>query len=119
MCIKFWHALEDGLFVEFLLGVLGLFLLRIAYKLQRTTDNIDFKMLIIGKDNQVSLIKLMQFVAFIVTTWVVIVYTVRGQLTDWLFLAYFAVASGTQVANRFASPDPTIQQTDAAPKTQP
>lgn len=98
-----YRALENGLFVEFMLGVLGLMLLRIAYRLQRTAANIDFTMLIIGKDGQVSLIKIMQFVGFIVATWVIVVYTVRGALTEWLFTSYFAVASGTQIVNRFAA----------------
>lgn len=97
-----YTALENGLFVEFLLGVLGLMLLRIAYRLQRTATNIDFTALILGSDGQVSLIKLMQFVGFIVATWIIIVYTVRGTLTEWLFTAYFGVASGTQIINRFA-----------------
>lgn len=97
-----WGTMKSGLFVELLLGVLGLMLLRVAYRLQRTTANIDFSDLIVGKDDQVSLIKLMQFVGFIVATWVVVVYTVRGALTEWLFLSYFGVATGTQVANRLA-----------------
>jgi hypothetical protein len=96
-------ALENGLFVEFLLGVLGIMLLRIAYRLQKTANNIDFTALIVGADGQVSLIKLMQFVGFIVATWIIIVYTVRGTLTEWLFTAYFGVASGTQIINRFAN----------------
>ena len=95
--------LKDGLIIELLLGVLGIMLLRVAYRLQRTASHIDFTALIVGQDNQVSLIKLMQFVGFIVVTWIVVVYTVRGTLTEWLFATYFAMSTGTQVINRFAA----------------
>ncbi len=105
---KVYETMQNGLFVEFMLGVLGLMLLRIAYRLQRTANSIDFTALIVGTDGQVSLIKLMQLVGFIVATWVIIVYTVRGTLTEWLFMTYFGVASGTQIMNRFAARDTPV-----------
>lgn len=103
--VKVFNALENGLFVEFLLGVLGIMLLRVAYRLQRTANSIDFTKLILGPDGEVSLLKIMQLVGFIVATWVIIVSTVKGTLTEWLFTSYFTVAMGIPSLQRWAGKD--------------
>lgn len=47
---------------------------------------------------KVSLYKIGQVIALWVSTWIIIHETKEGRLTDWLFLSYMALWSGTNLA---------------------
>jgi hypothetical protein len=84
----------------------ALLLLAVAFGLilwlwQRTDDTFDLRHLITDSSTErVSLFKLGQFIALIVSTWALVHETRRGFLTEWLFLAYVSVWAGSNIANK-------------------
>ena len=86
--------------VILLLGLL-LLLAALLYA-QRKGDNFDLRWVLVDTTTEkVSLMKLGQFVALCVSTWVLIHEVRAGRLTEWLFFGYIATFSGANLANKF------------------
>jgi len=82
---------------------------------------IDLNDLFVDSSGKIGGSKMRLNMAFIVTTWVLIYYTLQGQLSEWLFGAYLAAfvydrlnSRNTAVSSN-SSPDPT---TPAQPPAQ-
>lgn len=83
----------------FILGLLGFFGVLLTWQL--TKDNsIDLKSLLI-KDGEVSLSKLGQLIAMLVSTWIIIYQTRNGLLTEWLFTGYMIAWSGANLVSKW------------------
>lgn len=54
------------------------------------------------KNGKISLSRLGQLTALVVSTGVLIYQTVKGQLTEWLYIGYMTAWAGTYIANKFA-----------------
>lgn len=52
--------------------------------------------------NRISLSRLGQLTALVVSTGVIVHETVKGRLTEWLLLAYMGAWAGTYIAKKFA-----------------
>ncbi len=73
----------------------------ILYLWQRTDDAFDLRHLIVDTaTDRVSLFKLGQFIALIVSTWALVHETRRGFLTEWLFAVYMISWAGANIANK-------------------
>ncbi len=59
---------------------------------------------------RISLSRLGQLTALVVSTGVVVHQTVKGQLTEWLFLAYIGTWAGAYLAKKWA---PKAEEKDA------
>ena len=53
------------------------------------------------KDGHLSLAKMGQLVALLVSTWIIIYQTRKGLLTDWLFTGYMIAWSGANLASKY------------------
>lgn len=68
---------------------------------QRTDDGFDLRHLIVDSaTGRVSLFKIGQLVALIVSTWALVHETRRGFLTEWLFGLYMLSWTGANIANK-------------------
>jgi hypothetical protein len=73
----------------------------ILYLWQRADDTFDLRHLITDSTtDRVSLFKLGQFIALIVSTWALVHETRRGFLTEWLFAVYMISWAGANIANK-------------------
>ncbi len=73
----------------------------ILYLWQRYDDAFDLRHLIVDTaTGRVSLFKLGQFIALIVSTWALVHETRRGFLTEWLFAMYMISWAGANIANK-------------------
>jgi len=61
----------------------------------------DLRKTIINKDGSVSLGKLGQAVALMVSTWVLIHETRAGVLSEWLFIGYMAAWAAANLTSKF------------------
>lgn len=83
-----------------LFGLIAAFLL-VLLMWQRKDDQFDLRWLLVDTATEkVSLFKVGQFVALIVSSWALIHETRNNHLTEWLFLAYIGTFSGLNVANK-------------------
>lgn len=74
---------------------------------QAKDDQFDLRYLLVdSQTNKVSLFKLGQLLALLVSSWALIYETRTGHLTEWLFLAYIATWSGANVANKIVDRKP-------------
>lgn len=83
---------------------------------QRSSDDFDLRTLIVDSSTgRVSLFKIGQFVALIVSTWALVHETRRGFLTEWMFGLYMIAWSGANIANKvtekYKSLEPPKEQT--------
>jgi hypothetical protein len=58
-------------------------------------------LLIDGKTKELSIYKTGQFVALIVSTWIILHETNAGKLSEWLFGFYMITWSGTNLARKY------------------
>ena len=54
-----------------------------------------------GRSKRFSLAKLGQFVAMLVSTWIIIYQTRHGLLTEWLFTGYMVAWAGANIAGKW------------------
>jgi hypothetical protein len=88
--------LDSGRWLRVLLFVLGLCILRVAVRLQRSRDNhVDFSLLLLDQNGRTSGPRVFQTGCFVASTWAFIVLANAGQLQEWYFLGYIALWSGT------------------------
>jgi hypothetical protein len=74
----------------------------LAYWHLDKSSEFDVRDLLIDKrTKRLSLNKIGQFFALLVSTWVLIYETRSGRLTEWLFIAYMIAWSGTNLANKY------------------
>ena len=100
---------SDTLALIFFATVLCAFL--IYWHLDSST-RFDIRDLMVDKKTQrLSLYKIGQFFALLVSTWVLIYETRNGRLSEWLFIAYMAAWSGANLANKYL--DRTNKNQDA------
>ena len=59
------------------------------------------ELLIDSKTQRVSLMKIGQALALLVSTWVLIYETRAGRLSEWLFLSYMTAWAGANLANKW------------------
>jgi hypothetical protein len=59
------------------------------------------ELMIDSKTNRVSLMKIGQALALLVSTWVLIYETRAGRLSEWLFLSYMGCWAGANLANKW------------------
>lgn len=70
---------------------------------QRKDDEFDLRWILVDtKTNKVSLFKLGQFLALIVSSWVLIYMTRSGKMTETIYGLYIATWSGVNVLNKLA-----------------
>lgn len=73
----------------------------LLYLWQREKDSFDIRHLIVDSSSErVSLFKLGQLVALVVSTWALVHETRRGFLTEWLFAVYMLSWTGANIANK-------------------
>lgn len=70
----------------------------ILWRLQKSSKQIDFMDLLVTGDGKASWSKMTAIFGFLVGTWVVVVKTLAGTLTDEMFLIYYAICIGSPVA---------------------
>lgn len=99
--IEFLKAI-NGFNLEIWLLYIGIFVFFfIIYKWHTDKSNVvDVRSLLMTGD-KMSLSKMGQFVAMIVSTWVIIYQTRAALLTEWLFTGYMLAWAGTGVVNKF------------------
>ena len=59
------------------------------------------QVLVDSKTGKTSLMKMGQFTALLVSTWVLIHETRASRLSEWLFLSYMGVWGGVNIANKW------------------
>jgi len=74
----------------------------LAYWHWDKSTNFDIRDLLVDKrTKRLSLNKIGQFFALLVSTWVLIYETRSGRLTEWLFISYMVAWSGANLANKY------------------
>ena len=80
----------------------SLFLMLLVYWHIDKATRFDIRDLLVDKKTgRLSLYKIGQFFALIVSTWVIVRETNSDRLTEWLFIAYMAAWSGANLANKY------------------
>lgn len=100
--------LRDGLLLQLAIGVAFIYMLKLAYRVQKAADHYDWMSVIVGPDGQISQVKTQQVIAFIVVTWIVVLYASRGTLSEMMFGLYFGFTTAAVVANRYLNKDVQI-----------
>lgn len=91
-----FFTFDNSLFIA---GMIGFFSVLLSWHLNKT-NSIDLKSLLI-KDGEVSLSKLGQLIALLVSTWIIVYQTRAGLLTEFLFLGYMTAWSGANLASKW------------------
>jgi len=71
------------------------------WRIQRATNGVDFKYVILGPDGRPMWSKMAAIAGFVVGSWVLIYVTIAGKVPDGLtllFLCYFAICIGSPMA---------------------
>lgn len=79
---------------------------------------IDLNDLFIDSSGKLGGSKMRLNMAFIVTTWVLIYYTLQGQLSEWLFGAYLAAFVYDRISSRGATTSSPTSPTSPTPPAQ-
>lgn len=96
---------------DVLLGCAGIAGLVVLWRLNRADSPFRAEDLLLGPDGRASWSKITAIGAFVVSVWVMVALTNRGQMTEWIFAFFVTVYSGVPVA--FA----LIQQRQPAPQS--
>lgn len=67
-------------------------------------NKFDFRETLI-ENGKISLSRLGQLTALVISTEVIVYQTIKGQLTEWLFTGYIVTWAGTYIANKFSPKD--------------
>lgn len=97
--------LKDGLILQLTIGMAFIYLWRLAFRVQRAANHYDWMSVIVGPDGQISQVKTQQVIAFVVVTWIIILYSSRGQLTEGMFGLYFGFTTAAVALNRYFNKD--------------
>lgn len=82
------------------LGILiitGLLLARSAYR----DDRVSLSHILLGPDDKVSIMKIMQLGAFVFSSWGFIYFASKNDLPQWYFVVYMVSWAGSQLLNKF------------------
>lgn len=98
-------------------GIFGAWILVVLVRWHTEDSRFDLRHILIdGGTNRVSLHKLGQFVALIVSTIVLWYEMLHARLTEWLFAGYMFTWTGALLAKRWIDrPQPGGQQSDTPP----
>lgn len=99
------HLLKDGLLLQLSIGVAFVVMWRWAWRIQVAVNQHDFMSIILGPDGQISQVKVQQVIAFVVVTWIVILYSYRGTLSEMMFGLYFGFTTAAVALNRYFNKD--------------
>jgi hypothetical protein len=77
-----------------------LFLGAVVWRWQRAPDSFDLRKIIVDAGGDVSLAKIGQIVALLVSTWVLIHETRAGKMTEWLFTGYMLAWAGANLISK-------------------
>lgn len=92
---------------EATLGAITLVVLLILYKWQANKDNrFDLTDALLGDDGRVSLFKIGQATALVVSTWAFAVLVHQGKLTEFYFSVYMTVWTGINLAKNLLGKAP-------------
>ncbi len=93
-----------------------LFLACVVWRWQRASDSFDLRKVIVDAGGDVSLAKIGQVVALLVSTWVLIHETRAGKVNEWLFGGYMLAWAGTNLISKAIDkrPDP-VTPSEAKP----
>jgi hypothetical protein len=89
---------------EFTFLVVGLTILLIVLVYWHMSSDVRFDLrdlLIDSKTKELSLSKTGQFLALLISTWVLMYETRAGRLTDWLFTGYMLAWAGANSLNKY------------------
>ena len=85
--------------VELSLGFITLVVFWIIYQWQKNNENtFDLTDALLGEDGKVSLYKIGQAAALVVSTWAFVVLVQRDKLTEYYFCGYMGIWSGINLA---------------------
>ena len=97
--------LKSGLFWQLTIAFAFIYLWRVAYRVQESATHYNWMSVIVGPDGSISQTKTQQVIAFIVVTWIVIYYAIKGQLSEAMFGLYFGFTTVAVAANRYMNKD--------------
>lgn len=80
----------------------GLICVGVLVRWHTRKDEFDLRLLLLDADMRLSLYKLGQLVALLVSTWVLIHETRVGKLNEWLFGSYMIAWTGVNIAAKLA-----------------
>ena len=88
---------------NFLIAIVSVFAIAVfVYWHVDKTTRFDIRDLLVDKKTgRLSLYKIGQFFALVVSTWVLVRETNSDRLTEWLFIAYMVAWSGANLANKY------------------
>jgi hypothetical protein len=87
---------------QLVLALIGLAALIILYRWQSRRDAFDLRWLLVDTETKkVSLPKLGQLCALIVSTWAFVVLVQRNLLTEWFFAGYIVTWTGSNLADKW------------------
>ena len=106
------HFLEFFTFENtlFLAGMIGFFSVLISWH-RNQNNTIDLKTILI-KDGELSLSKLGQLIALLVSTWIIVYQTRHELLNEWLFTSYLFTWTGANVMSKYLGPRPPAPRQD-------
>ena len=108
-------SVDDGVLM---IGTVALVCM--LWRWQRATDTFDMRKVIVDGNGDVSLAKIGQMVALLVSTWVLIHETRAGKVSEWLFTGYMLAWAGANLISKVIDkrPDPAMMtSTVTATKT--
>lgn len=91
-----FFTFENSLFVA---GMFGFFSILLSWHLNKN-NSIDLKTILV-KDGELSLSKLGQLIALLVSTWIIVYQTRAGLLTEFVFTGYMVAWSGANLASKW------------------
>lgn len=83
---------------EISLAFFTIIILVILAKWQLHNDNFDLSHMLIGPDGQVSLFKVGQATALVISSWAFVTMVQQDKLTEYYFYGYMAIWSGINLA---------------------
>lgn len=100
----FFETLDHLDYLQLFLVVGGLMIVWWFVQQSRSPESkIALQDIILGSDDKVSLTKVAQFGAFMVSTWGFIHLVVYNNLTEWYYTSYMIAWAGTQLATYWIS----------------
>jgi hypothetical protein len=96
--------------VILILGVIWI-IVAMTYWHKREKDSLDMRQMMM-RGGKISLAKLGQLIAMLVSTWIIIYATTNGTLTEWLFTGYMFAWSGAHLIQRYLDRGTTSRGND-------
>lgn len=94
-----FFTFDNSLFIA---GMFGFFSILLSWHLNKN-NSIDLKTILV-KDGELSLSKLGQLIALLVSTWIIVYQTRHELLNEWLFTSYLFTWTGANVMSKYLGP---------------